>query len=251
MLVFVGLCLSAKAQINLEHTFNNEHVFYENRFDVELFHCTNNNQIKLYNTDYSLYKTVNITPPIGYTFSGGFNFSKKLFNDDNKIEFTANFFKNEGGIIYYNIRLYNEDGTMLKDFGEHPYTIIASVIKINEQYKLSIYKYATPSVNAITEIYSLPGTLPSNPTEPINNSSTSYNQLQTAYPNPANAVITLPYQLKQGEFSTMHIYNTNGQLIETKQIGYDFDKILLNVSGYTKGVYFYEVNGVSNKFIVE
>jgi hypothetical protein len=26
---------------------------------------------------------------------------------------------------------------------------------------------------------------------------------------------------------------------------------LLNVSDYTKGIYFYEVNGVSNKFIVE
>jgi len=70
------------------------------------------------------------------------------------------------------------------------------------------------------------------------------------YPNPANTTITLPYQLKQGEKSAMHIYNINGQLVETKQVDYVFDKILLNVSSYASGTYFYEVNGVSNKFIV-
>jgi len=71
-----------------------------------------------------------------------------------------------------------------------------------------------------------------------------------SYPNPAKTTINLPYRLKQGETSVMNIYNANGQLMETKKIDFVFDKIQLNVSGYTKGIYFYEVNGVSNKFIV-
>ena len=49
----------------------------------------------------------------------------------------------------------------------------------------------------------------------------------------------------------MRISNIQGQLVELKQIDYVFDKIILNVSNYSKGVYIYEVNGVSNKFVVE
>ena len=49
----------------------------------------------------------------------------------------------------------------------------------------------------------------------------------------------------------MNIFNINGQLIESKKIGYDFDKILLDVSGYAKGMYIYEVKNVSNKFVVK
>ena len=71
-----------------------------------------------------------------------------------------------------------------------------------------------------------------------------------SYPNPAKTTINLPYRLKQGETSVMNIYNANGQLMETKKIDFVFDEIQLNVSGYTKGIYFYKVNGVSNKFIV-
>jgi hypothetical protein len=62
--------------------------------------------------------------------------------------------------------------------------------------------------------------------------------------------ISLPYKLQQGETSVMRILNTNGQLIETKNIGSDFEQIQLNVSNYRKGMYIYEVNGVSQRFVV-
>jgi hypothetical protein len=74
---------------------------------------------------------------------------------------------------------------------------------------------------------------------------------QFAYPNPAKTTIYLPYQLKLGETSVMHIYNAYGQLIETKKIDATFNTILLNVSNYSKGVYIFEVNGAGNKFVVE
>ncbi|MDR1678374.1 MAG: T9SS type A sorting domain-containing protein [Prevotellaceae bacterium] len=68
------------------------------------------------------------------------------------------------------------------------------------------------------------------------------------YPNPANTIVTLPYKLAQGKTSVMNIYSTSGQLIESKQIDSVFDRILLNVSGYAKGIYLYEANDVSNRF---
>jgi len=71
------------------------------------------------------------------------------------------------------------------------------------------------------------------------------------YPNPTNTAINLPYNLEKGETSVMRISSITGQLVEIIQIDFTADKILLNVSGYAKGVYLYEVNGVSNRFIVE
>ncbi len=46
----------------------------------------------------------------------------------------------------------------------------------------------------------------------------------------------------------MNIYGINVELIESKRIDSVFDKILLDVSGYAKGTYLYEVNGASNRF---
>jgi hypothetical protein len=196
------------------------------------------NQIKFYNADYSLYKNINIVPVNGYNMTGATFFSKRLYNDDNKVEFIVSFLRVQDGTVINNIKLYNEDGIILKDFGEGTEMSVI-IFLLNEQYKLFVFK------NNITEIYSLPGTISTGV------SDKKITEYQSPYPNPTNATITLPYQLGQGETSAMNIYNINGQLIETKQIDYIFDKILLNVSAYPKGIYIYEVNGVSKQFIVE
>jgi len=256
IVIILGFSQVANAQINLEHTFSGQVTyqgtyFYNTGLNLFLHTNTTTNQVRLYNEDYSLYKTISITPPSNYNFAGVSLLSKNLFNSDNKLEFIATFFNpnvlSENNHNSYNFcRIINEEGQVIKDFNKS-YTLSPSVIKLsNGQWKLSLTRslYPTP-VTYTTEIYSLPGTLPNSISEQ------GYNPLQPAYPNPAHTIITLPYQLKQGEFSTMNIYNINGQLVETKQLGCDFDKILLNVSNYTKGMYIYEVKGVSNKFIVE
>ena len=246
------------AQITLEHTFDEEVYFAGTYVDgnAELFVYDDweNNQLKLYNTDYSLYKSINIILPAGYDGYSIYYITKELFNDDNKIEFIVQFVFGEmvedsdgnHHYIYRNkIILYNEDGVILKDFGEEVSETYVDVIKVNEQFKLMVrrYDYGESEYSA-TEIYSLPGKISS--IAPISGNNIS----KLPYPNPTNATITLPYKLQQGETSIMRIHTMNGQLIETKQIDATFDKLLLNVSKYARGMYLYEVNGVSNRFIV-
>jgi hypothetical protein len=239
-----------KAQITLEHTFNDyvefsgTHMGYDYRGDVGLFIYQDCNQIKLYNTDYSLYKSINISLA-DYDCFSVYYFTKELFNNDNKIEFLVMFEKwdeTDWKLTCKSI-LYNEDATILKDFGESIDGFTHLIYKVEEQYKLFVYRTDSDG-KTTTEIYSLPGKTTSIAPPTGNNISKS------PYPNPTNATITLPYKLNQGETSMMHIYNTNGQLIETQQIDAAFDKILLNVSRYTKGMYLYEVNGVSKRFVV-
>ncbi|MCL1943018.1 MAG: T9SS type A sorting domain-containing protein [Candidatus Azobacteroides sp.] len=261
------------AQITLEHTFLNERVYFhidvangEPNFLNESITSTypensyyytetigNSYHIKIYNSDYSLNtdQTYQFIPPSGYRVSS-VSPSKEIFNTDDNYEFMVKFVKisyasydNE----YYKSILYDINGNIIKDFGTgNNITIDSYLFIINNHYKLLVYRtlYDTEH-NALTqtEIYSVPGTPHSSSVSELR-----ANKSQSPYPNPANAVITLPYQLKQGEISVMRIFNINGELIETKQIDSVFDKIQLNVSGYSKGVYIYEVNGISSRFIV-
>ena len=243
----------SNAQITLEHTFDSPVYFSSSNFiyyygdaNYYMSFSSTDNQIKIYNIDYSLYKTVTITPPSGYQIVSVSYLTKTLFNSNDKLEFFVQFTgPTTDYSVYQTLRLYDEDGIVIKDFG-FSYSINPSIHKINNQYRLSVVRYIySTTILYITEIYSLPGSMSYSISE-FENSN-----IQSPFPNPANTVINLPYKLNQGQKSIMRISNIQGQLIELKQIDYVFDKIILNVSNYSKGVYFYEVNGVSNKFVVE
>jgi len=252
-IAFLGFSLGANAQITLEHTFDGSvsHNFTHvtPTIDHYVYFNTTTNQVKLYNEDYSLYKSVTITPPANYSFNTVSTYSKNIITTDGKVTFFVTFINNNTtDDLRSNFKLYDEDGTIVKDFGYEYMFIIYGIHAISDnKLRLSILRYtSTNPLTYQTDIYSLPGTVTSiaPPTE-------GNNTFQSPYPNPANTVITLPYKLEQGEMSVMSIYSINGQLIETKQIDYVFDKILLNVSGYAKGMYIYEVNGVSSRFVVK
>ena len=230
---------TGNAQINLQHTFDGGYVSFAGGYvynnDAGCYYTSSsitNGQVKLYNADFSLYKTINV--PNAQVVNC---VTRNLFNSDRKIEFYVYTYNTNTGIFHS--YLYNEDGTVIKDFGDG--SSGGGVIKVNGQFKLFVNRLLNSTYT--TDIYSLPGTVSAVPSQNVN-------EMQFPYPNPANSIITLPYQLKQGEISEMHIYNISGKLIETKHIDFVFDKILLNVSNYPKGEYIYEVNGVSNKFIV-
>lgn len=271
-IVAIMCCLSqvSNAQITLEHTFKNENVsimsgnvngkpnfFVEKLFPVGSFYLTevvnNSVHIKAYNPDYTLIidKTYSLTPPTGYKASYVWVF-KKVFNTDDNYELLVTFSKispvsndNEASRLI----LYDSNKNVIKDFGAGNMFYIGNLVYITNngcKVPISRYLYNGGDWVANTEIYSVPG----DPSA-YDAGNTSVDSFSSPYPNPANTYITLPYKLNEGEFAVMNIFNINGQLIESKKIGYDFDKILLDVSGYAKGMYIYEVKNVSNKFVVK
>jgi hypothetical protein len=263
MVITFGLSQISNAQITLEHTFTNESVkctglgYYAAAWPENSYYSTevvnNSCKLKVYNSDYSINtnQTCTFTLPAGYKAQSA-TASQKIFNEDDNYEFVVTFNKtNSVGRDNESQKtiLYDKNGNILKDFGTgYMMAVYSSLYIINNHYKLLVYRYLYDAENNLltsTEIYSVPGTVSAG----VRSANASNSLLP--YPNPANTTITLPYNLKQDETSVMHILDISGKLIETKQIDSVFDKILLNVSTYAKGIYIYEVNGISSRFIVE
>lgn len=209
--------------------------------NVEKYYILNNNQtVTFYNLDCSIYKIVKINYPQGQQYSVPQYVTTNLFNNDDLIEFIYSY--TDPISLQNHTYLINENGVVLYDFNDES---IASIFSTpSGQLKLLTSKYDKSTQTLINTTYSLSAFLPSsvNPIHIVQN---------IPYPNPSKNIVNLPYQLEQGKQATMNIYNINGKQITTKQIDSSFDKIRLDVSGYTKGMYVYEYNGKKGKFLVE
>lgn len=223
--VFVVVFGNANAQIELLHTFEGRvlplelqsksyrGIAYDGAVgDLKGFVSKDRNVIKIYNEDFSLQKTIKLPNSSEWIFV-----SKRIFNTDDKIE------------ILGDRKLYDEDGNLIRDFGSNAYIYLTK----NNEYRLILEKDNNELQTTVTEIYSLPGK--------INLTSTSIVKKTT----------DLAFNLRPGEVATMKIYNVKGQLIDTKQVDYVFNRILLNTTNYRKGIYVYEINGISKKFKVK
>jgi hypothetical protein len=241
---------SINAQISLEHTYsgnsNNSSIGFVNLStsgDKYVINDVSLNQIKLYNSNHSLWKTITIpTIPntIGYYYQ---NISENLFNTDNQVECLIIY---QGAtILDYQVAVINENGTIA--FSKQSAAFSGILKTANNNFKLLLNDMA--SYDKL--VYSLPGTS-SNLGLP---NGEAVGQVGVSYPNPTNQFITLPYDLNEtNSTAEMNIYNINGQIIESFNIDNSFNSILLDLSNYTAGTYRYNitVNGIessSNSFI--
>ena len=116
-----------------------------------------------------------------------------------------------------------------------------SIVDYNGVSKMVVYGLDSQQ-KYHTYVYSLPGTC---------ESAEGYcpDVANSCYPNPATNFVRLPYSLKKGSSDVLRVFDNNGALVEERYVGGDFGEILLDVSDYPSGVYFYECNGDTNRFI--
>ena len=234
-------------------------------------------QINIYDANFSLLKTINL---VLSDFTWGTDFHPSLFssvnvsvvgrhliNTDNKIEMIVDasgyeIVSDEYGeyerSVVSNTIIINEDGELVHDFGFFVSFLTDDgsrgvVHRVGNQLRLGLFissptaydEYGNPLY--YWNIYSLGGNY--NPSTMVTYTQSGISP--NPYPNPSRNTISLPYMLQPGETSQLRVFNMNGQLLETFNIGSDFDKILLDVSNYPKGTYIYKYNGVSKKFVVQ
>lgn len=261
----LACCCMSNAQITLLHTFDqemNEGVFTTTwggcspwfEYVQEPLNCyyfidEENRNIKCYDSNFQLVTNSSFaSSPIFAndeisSASAGI-FGRHIVNTDDKIELIVELYLIDDSYhSSYHSYVINEDGDIIYDLnGGH---IIRSTLhKVGNQLRvLGCSNYDNTDI----AVYALGGNY--NPSTMV--TYTQPGSFQNPYPNPSRNTITIPYTLPSGETSQLRVFNMNGQLLETFNIGSDFDKIQINVSNYPKGTYIYTYNGVTKKFVVQ
>ncbi len=240
----VILSLNMNAQVELLHSFDQSvgYVNIGNEIGFYSYDYTSD-ELTIFNPDYTEYKSVILNISEGYEVYAILHMSDKLFKLDEAIEFVLVIWD---GIDDYSMKLYNENQEVLFDFGNRYYSWI---IWSNGKYCLQVREVTHDETMQTyyyrDDMYSLPGSLPMQ----INNSKNV--DLGNPYPNPTNQMINIPYKLEVGQSTNLVIFNANGQLIEKRHIDGNHDRLRLDVGAYPGGVYLYEYNGISNRFMVK
>ena len=272
LIAAIVIGLSAKAQITLDHTFSYVSQFYSGQVIVFssngtkiMMNDTGTNQVKLYNTDYTLWKTINIpAAPTGYKWYGAVStISDNLFNSDILVELVVTYSKYDGTTIpyyFYKSHIINETGTVILDLGN---VNGVQVHDIDGSYKLYAehWNFDTGAIQTTYtyDIYSLPGTMPCGQCGSLGVERTAgenRESLSGAVPNPNAGDATINYQLPVGVAQgTITIYNTGGQVMKTYLVGNNFTSINISSANLPSGVYYYNLSGpgitpMGNKMVV-
>lgn len=218
---------------------NSTETFYYSSGDI-----TGN--VKIYNSNYTLYKQFDPLIPTGYDaaiLKNDFTLSKNIFNTNDKLEivvvlsrYNSTTFQNEKMI-----RIYDEDGVIIKEFGNN--------YRFEELYDFDIYHDNSTNSNKL-----LLFNLATNSTEIWNLGTTSLaareiqkkNKL-SAFPIPTNKTLTIINP--ENGANTIEVFDTSGKLVINKSFGISEDKISIDVESLPKGSYIYKVGNLSSKFM--
>ena len=248
----VFLMISSNGQITLQKTYNYSTTVVKLETLGYKYYLMDvpNNQVRMYNMDHSIFKTINCNVPTGYYLADIKYVSENLFNTDSKIELAYTYYKyvatTTSYYYIYGSRIVNETGTTILTIDNAQYLYVNKT-DLNE-FKLFAYclDYSVFPEIIWTNIYSLPGSLISAILFPENQPNLSLN----AYPNPAKDIIRIEYQLPaEIKDADLYIIDSNGKAVKTFQIDGHSDYLALNIEDFSKGVYFYfiEYNNICSK----
>ena len=198
------------------------------------------NEISIYDSNHTLYKTVSISLTNSIEIGAVFLASDKLFNSNNKIEFIIRTQANRTEGSENKMLLFDEDGTNLFDFGDRWEAFYFK--DENNNFKL-LTETNDKSDNITYDIYGLSGTLSS--TQEAFHSRGEF----IGFPNPSSNIINITNPLKNNEKEKIEIYDINGKKVIEKEIIGNGKNIELNISNLSKGIYSYRILGYNNKFV--
>ncbi len=215
------------------------------------------NQVRIYNMDHSLFKTINCTVPNGYYLADVKYVSQNLFNTDAQVELVYTYYKyvstSSSYYYIYGAKVITDNGTVLQPIDNAQYIYVNKTG--DAEYKLFAYcfDYSVFPEKVWTNIYSISGI-------PVISASISDKQqdiLLNALPNPATEVIRLEYELPVNvKSASLNVYDTNGRKIKNFLIDSHSDHIAMNVNDLAAGTYLYNIEydnqrTISKKIVVQ
>lgn len=257
---------SAQGQITLEHRYPAAIIsqnfvttkFSNGEIKYVVLGTGTSPMMTVYNENHSLLKQLQLpVVPNGY-FQGLYFVSDKLFNQDAAIEYLCGYGITVGSQTRYRLLVMSETGSQLLVADTVTYYNVARVISGTTGLKLTI---GTDRLDAggnltggYTKVYALGGT--SIPTAVKAESSASASAA-LPYPNPAEAKITLPYEVARGQQATLQVLDMVGRTVRQYTVDAAFKNMQLSVEDLSAGTYTYRVVSASGsvtrgaKFIIK
>lgn len=235
---------SANAQVVLEHTYNYSAAvcYLESQGYKYYLMDVPNAQCRIYNPDHSLFRTISCNVPLNSFLADIQLVSENIFDNDPGIELVYTWYRYvpAGDSFYYiyGSRIIQEDGSLLQDIEGARYVYLNEVQ--DGQWKLFAYcfDYSVWPEKVWTNIYSLAGS-------PVN--SAALTEASGAFsvnmiPNPARNNLKVSYKLPEGaREGVLYIFSSNGKLEGRFAVDNHTDHLLLDISRYKSGLYYYFV----------
>jgi hypothetical protein len=245
----------AFGQISLENNYSYSGTYTKlsvsgNKFylmDVALAQC------RIYNTNHTLWKTLNLSVPANNFLYDLKYLSEGLFTSDNSLSLGYVYYIYDETNAYYtfNARIVKENGTELLSIPGCQYMEVMNLENDGVKLLAYCYDYSVTPYSIQTRIYSLPGQLTANENPELPGSH------KLPFPNPANDFITIQYNLPNSSATgEIVVTDMQGKLIDRLAINGYAERITLPTFKYQSGVYNYSVEAgnqrcESGKFMVE
>jgi hypothetical protein len=240
--VLLYLLLAAKAypQINLEATYNYSGTFTELSQSGYKFYVMDvgNNQCRMYNTNHSLWKTINLAVPANHYLYDIRYVSENLFTTDNSIALAYTYYTYDAVNEYYTYttRIVRENGSLLLQV---PGCALVQVVEgqaLGTKMLAFVFDYSVFPYTVQTQVHNLPGNLVGiNIGEPDNGSVPSM-----IWPNPASLFTNIAYQLpgdaKTGE---LMLFDMQGRVLKQMVLDARANTIIIPTAGFPAGTYSY------------
>jgi hypothetical protein len=243
-------------QITLESTYNHSGTFTNLAQSGYKFYVMDvgANQCRIYNTNHTIWKTINLPVPADNYLYDIRYISENLFTTDNTLCLAYIYYNyNTTGQYYtYTAKVISENGTELRSIPGCQYLYAYSVGSAGTKLVAYSYNYSVSPYTVQTLVYNLPGQLVSGSEGAVLNEET----LQ-AFPNPANDFITIYYELPDGvSKAEMLIHDAEGNVVRKFDIANQSDNMMISIASFPKGFYLYAINSgnrsiKSGKFIVQ
>lgn len=272
---FAALCLAVVSMAQISEFSNFNGLLRKAEYIPNTYYILNNGVLNIYDNSVQCIKTISgvqqtISEDHGsqYTTDGYiFCLSKNIFTTSGKYEYLVAYriYDASSDIEHTYLKLYNEDGTMLYDFGESAlYGDLSHMLTFDNAWKFApilipngnkLVIYRGPSEDPTgednsetysTHVYNLPNN------ETVSNTSAEQvANMNKVYPNPANNIINIDYKISGKQMQRLDIMNISGKIVSTYLLDPYQNNLKVNVSSFEKGTYIYKYGNNSGKFIVE
>jgi len=246
LILFVGILyisLSGFGQINLDQTYSYSGTFTTLSISGDKFFVMDVglSQCRIYNTNFSLWKTINLTvPATNYLYDIAY-ISENLFTTDNALCLIYSYYNYDATNLYYTYttKIIKENGTVLLSLPGCQYNYVTTLTDGSTKLVTYSYDYSVNPYTIATSVYDLPGNLYVSLPEKTEISTTS--QLK-AFPNPASNRLTLLFDLPLNVTdATLTITDLQGRLIHSYPVQPNTNRLDVQVAQLPDGVYFYVI----------